>query len=79
MPEVEWVGDQSVYEDWVNIPRNLDKFLDIGEENYTYLDWVSSISSEMEPAFPPKPTRRFTLFARRLFTRFLRLVSRLEG
>lgn len=79
MPEVEWVGDQSLYEDWVNIPRNLDKFIDIAEENYTYLDWVSSISSEMEPAFPPKPTHLLTLFARRVFTWILRLISRLEG
>lgn len=79
MPEVEWVGDQSVYEDWVNIPRNLDKFIDIGEENYTYLDWVSSISSEMEPAFPPKPTHRLTLLARWVFARISRLVSRLGG
>ncbi len=79
MPKVEWIGDQSIYEDWVNIPRNLDKFIDMGEENYTYLDWISSISSEMEPAFPPKTTHRLTLFARRVFTRVLQIVSRLEG
>lgn len=76
MPEVSWEGDQSVYEGWVNVPDLLDKMLDIGEEYYTYANWLGFISSEMDPAFPPKIRYRSVLFLRRAMKRILRVISR---
>ena len=78
MPEVEWLGDQSVYADWGNVPPLLDKWLDIGEEYYIYANWIGFISSNMDPAFPPKASRRITLFLRRIVTAILRLLSRFD-
>ena len=76
MPEVSWEGDQSVYEGWVNVPDLLDKMLDVGEEYYTYSNWLGFISSEMDPAFPPKIRYRSVLFLRRAMKRILRVISR---
>lgn len=76
LPEIDWQGDRSVYKGWVNVPPLLDKFLDVGEEYYTYANWVGFISSEMDPAFPPKVTYRFTLSVRRFMKWILRLLSR---
>lgn len=76
MPEVEWVGDQSLYKDWLNVPPLLDKLLDVGEEYHTYANWLGFISSDMDPAFPPKITFRFTLIVRRLVKWILKLLSR---
>jgi uncharacterized protein (DUF362 family) len=76
MPEVEWIGDQSVYEGWVNMPPLLDKLLDVGEEYYTYAYWIGFISSEMDPAFPPKITYRSVLILRRAVKWVLWLISR---
>lgn len=77
MPEVEWIGDQSVYDNWVNLPPLLDKWLDVSEEHYIYANWLGFISSDMDPAFPPKVSHRITLFIRQIVTAILRLLSRL--
>jgi len=76
MPEVEWVGDQSVYEGWVNVPPLLDTLLNVGEEYYTYANWIGFITSDMDPAFPPKVTYRFVLIVRRVVKWVLWLLSR---
>jgi uncharacterized protein (DUF362 family) len=76
MPDIEWVGDQSVYKDWVNVPPLLDKLLDVGEESYTYANWIGFLSSDMDPVFPPRTTFRFTLFVRQVLKKILRLISR---
>lgn len=76
MPEVEWVGDKSTYDDWSNMPDLIDKMMDIGEEYYTYANWLGFISSEMDPAFPPKIRYRSVLFIRGVMKRILRLLSR---
>jgi len=77
MPEVEWIGDSTVYENWVNLPPLLDRWLDVGEEYYTYANWLGFVSSDMDAAFSPKVSHRFTLFARRIVTAILRFLSRL--
>ncbi|UCG23277.1 MAG: DUF362 domain-containing protein [Chloroflexota bacterium] len=76
LPEVEWIGDKSTYEDWSNVPDLLDKMMDVGEEYYTYANWLGFISSEMDPAFPPKIRYRSVLFIRRIMKHILRLLSR---
>jgi uncharacterized protein (DUF362 family) len=76
MPDVEWQGDQSLYEGWRNVPALLDKLLDVGEEYYTYANWIGFISSDMDSAFPPKVTYRFTRFLRRVMKAVLKVVSR---
>jgi hypothetical protein len=60
----------------VNTPPLLDKLLDVGEEFYTYAYWIGFISSEMDPAFPPKITYRLVLIVRRVVKWVLRLISR---
>ena len=79
LPEVEWIGDQSVYKNWVNIPQVLDELIDAGEENYGYLDWISSILSNMDPTFPPKPGHWFTRLMRGLMKWVVRYIARREG
>ncbi|HSG17553.1 MAG TPA: DUF362 domain-containing protein [Anaerolineae bacterium] len=76
MPEVEWVGDKSTYEEWSNVPALIDKMMDVGEEYYTYANWLGFISSEMDPAFPPKIRYRSVLFVRGVMKHVLRLLSR---
>jgi len=76
MPEVDWVGDKSTYEDWRNVWDLIDKLMDVGEEFYTYANWMGFISSEMDPAFPPKIRYRSVFFIRRIMKRILRLLSR---
>ncbi len=76
MPEVEWLGDKSTYDDWSNMPDLIDKMMDVGEEYYTYANWLGFISSEMDPAFPPKIRYRSVLLIRGVMKRILRLLSR---
>ena len=76
MPEIEWIGDKSVYKNWQNMYPLVDKLLDMGEEWYTFAYWIGFISSSMDPAFPPKVSHRFALWVQRLNTRILKLISR---
>ncbi len=61
---------------WANVPDLIDKMMDVGEEYYTYANWLGFMSSEMDPAFPPKIRYRSVLLARRVMKRVLRLMSR---
>ncbi len=54
MPEVEWVGDHSGYEGWVNVPGFMDEVMDITEEFGPFPNWAWSISIDMDAAFPRK-------------------------
>ncbi len=54
MPSIEWVGDHSVYEDWENVPGFMDQVMDITEEFDAFTNWVWSIGSDMDAAFPRK-------------------------
>ena len=76
MPEVDWLGDKELYKDWANVPPLVDKMLDVGEEHYTYANWLGFISSDMDPAFPPKIRSHSILFIRRIMKRILRFLSR---
>ncbi len=79
MPEVEWLGDRSTYEDWVNVIPLIAELLDVGEEYYVYANWLGFMSSDMDPAFPPKVTHRIARLMRRVVTWALRLLSRFEA
>jgi uncharacterized protein (DUF362 family) len=77
--DVDWVGDQSTYENWTNVSPIIDQILDVGEESYVCANWIGFLSSDMDSAFPPKITHRFALFIRRVVTSLLRIFSRYEG
>jgi hypothetical protein len=76
LPEVEWIGDKSVYDDWQNMYPLVDKMLNIGEECYTFAYWIGFISRSIYPAFPPKIRHRFALWVPRINKWILRLISR---
>jgi uncharacterized protein (DUF362 family) len=61
-PEINWVGDTSVYDPWENVSQIIIQALDIIEEDYHFADWGFSIVSACSPAFPFKggtPSARF--------------------
>lgn len=76
MPHVQWEGDQSIYEDWVNLPPLADKMMDIGEEFYTISNFMGFLSSDMDPYFRPKTTYRLVRGMRRVMKWLLRQMSR---
>lgn len=78
-PDVEWIGDQSIYKDWTNVSPLIDMIVDVGEEGYVYANWLGFISSSMDPTFPPKTRHRLSLFIRTIVTAALRFLSRVEG
>jgi hypothetical protein len=78
MPEIEVEGDTSIYKDWDNVPENIDKIFNIGEEFYGFSNWLGFISSEMDPCFPLKIRCRITLAIRRFFLEILRIISKAE-
>ncbi|MFQ6136181.1 MAG: DUF362 domain-containing protein [Candidatus Hydrothermarchaeales archaeon] len=83
MPEINRVGDLSVYEEWDNVPPLVDKFLDIGEEWYSLSNWLGFLSSDMDPEFPIKVEsssikHKIVLKLRPVVLRILRLISKIE-
>lgn len=78
LPDVDWIGDQTVYEKWNNVPPFIDRIVDVGEEGYVYANWLGFISSKMDPAFPPKTRHHFSIFIRRIATGFLGFLSRYD-
>lgn len=54
-PEFEWVGDRSVYADWVNVGARTSDVLDIGEEIPVMSHFLGqSMSHVDEDLFPPR-------------------------
>jgi uncharacterized protein (DUF362 family) len=76
MPDVQWEGDQSLYEDWVNMPPLVDKVMDFGEEFYSYSNIMGFLTSDMDPYFSPKTTFRLARGLRRVMKWILRQISR---
>jgi uncharacterized protein (DUF362 family) len=53
-PEINWVGDKSVYEPWKNVSEFFIQSLDIIEEAYAFSDWWFSGLTAMDKYFPFK-------------------------
>ncbi len=77
-PEINIIGDTSVYEDWDNVPPGMEHILNYGEEWYGLSNLMGFLSSEMDPAFPPKITSRLTLALRSIILRILKTISLYE-
>lgn len=50
-PEVNWIGDKSLYEGWSNVNEVIIKSLDIIEEAYAFSDWWFSGLTAMDKYF----------------------------
>jgi uncharacterized protein (DUF362 family) len=50
-PEINWVGDRSVYEPWQNVSEVFIQSLDIIEEAYAFSDWWFSCLTAMDKYF----------------------------
>lgn len=77
-PDIRVDGDDSVYEDWDNVPPGVEHVLNYGEEWYGLSNFLGFLSSEMDPAFPMKPRYRVAFGLRRATLSLLKLISRLE-
>ncbi|MFQ6088219.1 MAG: hypothetical protein ACE5K0_04885 [Candidatus Methanofastidiosia archaeon] len=75
-PEVEWIGDRSVYENWVNVPLLLDRFLDFAEEFYLLANCFGEILSEMDPYFKEKRKNLMVKILRKAFLWIYRILDR---
>ena len=51
MPEIDWIGDKSVYENWRNILPGIDFVVDLSEEYYNILNPIGFVSSDMDSFF----------------------------
>ena len=52
--KINWVGDQSVYDPWVNVSEIFIQSLDLIEEAYAFSDWWFSALTAMDEYFPFK-------------------------
>ena len=65
-PEVNWVGDTSVYEPWENVSELFIQSLDIIEEAYTFSDKWFSVLTAMDAYFPLKRKGWWMLLFRKI-------------
>lgn len=77
-PEINIIGDVSVYSDWDNVPPGIEHLMNYGEEWYGLSNLLSFLSSEMDPVFPMKPTSKITHIIRRIFAWILKTLSLYE-
>lgn len=78
-PDIEVVGDDSVYPDWDNVPPGFEYVLNYGEEWYGFSNLLGMLSSDMDEAFPLKRRAWLTVRLRGVMLLLLRTVSLLEG
>ncbi len=69
-PEINWVGDKSVYEPWENVSQIFIQALDIVEEAYHAGNWSFAIVSANSPDFPLTVKSSSVLFLRWLIKPF---------
>jgi len=69
-PEIEVVGDASVYSPWCNVEKPLIDFWDVAEESYGFTNTVFSILNHdyMSPQFRRRPMTRFVGLLNKLFS-----------
>jgi uncharacterized protein (DUF362 family) len=78
IPDIEKIGDLSLYPDWDNIPKHIDKILNLGEEWYSFSNLLGFISSDMDPMFPVKMRWKIFLGIRRITIAILNWISKHE-
>ena len=72
-PEINWVGDTSVYEPWENVSEEIIQSLDIIEEAYYFSDWWFSVLTGMDSYFPLKRKGWWMLLFRKILAPIKRL------
>jgi len=77
-PEVNWVGDTSVYDPWENVHEAFIKSLDILEEAYAFSDWWFSGLTAMDKYFAFKKTALPILVLRWLLAPIKRIFFRYD-
>jgi len=77
-PEINWVGDTSVYDPWENVSQAFVWSLDIIEEAYAFSDWWFSGLTAMDKEFPFKKTALPILALRWLLTPIKRIFFRYD-
>lgn len=77
-PEVNWVGDTSVYDPWENVNEAFIHSLDIIEEAYAFSDWWFSGLTAMDKEFPFKRTALPILVLRWLLAPIKRIFFRYD-
>lgn len=76
MPEINWVGDKSVYEPWQNVSEVYIQSLDLIEEAYAFSDWWFSGLTAMDKYFAFKKKALPILVLRKLLMPFKRIFFR---
>lgn len=78
-PEINWVGDRSIYHPWENVNDMFIKSLDIIEEAYAFSDWWFSGLTAMDKYFAFKK-RAWPIYVLRLLLRpFKRIFYRYDN
>jgi uncharacterized protein (DUF362 family) len=77
-PEVNWIGDKSVYEPWENVSELFIQSLDIIEEAYAFSDWWFSGLTAMDKYFAFKKKALPILILRKVLTPIKRLVYKYD-
>jgi uncharacterized protein (DUF362 family) len=77
-PEVEWVGDKSLYDPWKNVSEVFIQSLDIIEEAYAFSDWWFSGLTAMDEYFKFKKKAWPIYLLRKILRPFKRLFFRYD-
>jgi uncharacterized protein (DUF362 family) len=77
-PEINWVGDKSVYQPWKNVSEVFIKSLDLIEEAYAFSDWWFSGLTAMDKYFVFKKKAWPILVLRRLLRPIKRILYRYD-
>jgi len=72
-PEINWMGDRSIYDPWQNVSEFFIQSLDIIEEAYAFSDWWFSGLTAMDKYFAFKKKAWPILILRKLLRPFKRL------
>jgi uncharacterized protein (DUF362 family) len=66
-PDVEWIGDPSVYPHWRNVTKAMTEFWDAAEEHHLFTDTVLEAMDTMDAHFPARPRPWYVRMLRPLF------------
>ncbi len=72
-PEVNWVGDKSLYEPWQNVNEIFIQSLDLIEEAYAFSDWWFSALTAMDKYFALKKKAWLLIIVREILKPFKRI------
>jgi len=77
-PQINWVGDKSMYAPWQNVSEIFIKSLDIIEEAYAFSDWWFSGLTAMDKYFAFKKTALPILILRKILRPFKRILFKYD-